>query len=332
MRAALRLISRQEGGPPLALDEAVEANGRTLTVRDILKQKHPEGITPSAIVSDPMHIDPHPVIFDRITGPLIRSIALRTEGAAGPSGIDAQGWRRLCSSFQQASSELCEALASLCKRICSSYVDPCGLTAFVACRLIALNKCPGVRPIGIGEVVRRIMGKAILATIGDDIQEAVGALQVCAGQQAGCEAAVYAMREISEDPSSEAVLLVDASNAFNTLNRNVALLNINKKCPPLAKVLINTYRHDPQLFVDGETLFSKEGTTQGDPLAMAMYVCHWNSAVDPSTRPTSQTSVVCRRRYCRRQAAPPTQLVEPTSKLWSRVWLSCECLQNLASC
>ena len=56
------------------------------------------------------------------------------------------------------------------KWICSSYMDPCGLTAFVACRLIALNKCPGVRPIGIGEVVRRILGKAVLATIGDDIR------------------------------------------------------------------------------------------------------------------------------------------------------------------
>ena len=55
------------------------------------------------------------------------------------------------------------------------------------------------------------------------------------------------MRMIYEDPSNEAVLLVDATNAFNTLNRNVALLNVNKKCLPLAKVLINTYRHNTQL-------------------------------------------------------------------------------------
>ena len=91
-------------------------------------------------------------------------------------------------------------------------------------------------------MVHRILGKAILTTIGDDIQEATGALQVSAGQHAGCEAAVYAMRKIFEDPKTEAVLLVDATNAFDNLYRQEALLNINKKGPPLAKVITNTYR------------------------------------------------------------------------------------------
>jgi len=35
--------------------------------------------------------------------------------------------------------------------------------------------------------------------------------------------------------------------------------------------LINTYRADPALYIDGETIFSREGTIQGDPLAMATY-------------------------------------------------------------
>ena len=69
---------------------------------------------------------------------------------------------------------------------------PMGLRAFVASRLIALDKCPGVRLIGIGEVVRRIVGKGILATIADEVQEAACLQQVCVGQQAGCEAAVHA--------------------------------------------------------------------------------------------------------------------------------------------
>ena len=85
VRAALRLDLKTGDSPPLVLDEAVVPNGGTHTVRDILKQKHPEGkqITPSAIVSDPIPNELHPVIFDHITGSLVRSMALRTEGAAG---------------------------------------------------------------------------------------------------------------------------------------------------------------------------------------------------------------------------------------------------------
>ena len=49
-----------------------------------------------------------------------------------------------------------------------------------------------------------IIGKAILTTIGEEIQEAAGALQVCAGHQAGSEAAIHAMRETFEDPCTEA--------------------------------------------------------------------------------------------------------------------------------
>jgi hypothetical protein len=64
---------------------------------------------------------------------------------------------------------------------------------------------------------------------------------------------------------------VDACNAFNSLNRETALRNILHLCPPLGKVLVNTYRNNVELFIDGNTILSQEGTTQGDPLAMAMY-------------------------------------------------------------
>ena len=55
---------------------------------------------------------------------------------------------------------------------------------------------PRSQAIGIGEVVRCIIGKVILATIGKEIQDAAGDLQVCAGQQAGCEAAVHAVGKL----------------------------------------------------------------------------------------------------------------------------------------
>ncbi|XP_048582339.1 uncharacterized protein LOC5520811 isoform X2 [Nematostella vectensis] len=67
-------------------------------------------------------------------------------------------------------------------------------------------------------------------------------------------------------------MLVDASNAFNSVNRAAALHNIRVLCPTLAPFVINTYRLPARLFVaGGKELVSAEGTTQGDPLAMSMY-------------------------------------------------------------
>ena len=66
----------------------------------------------------------------------------------------------------------------MARRINTAPVDPDGLEAYVACRLIALNKCPGIRPIGIAEVVLRIIGKATLTVVGADIQSVAGAVQL----------------------------------------------------------------------------------------------------------------------------------------------------------
>ena len=78
------------------------------------------------------------------------------------------------------------------------------------------------------------------------------------------------MRETFLDSDTEAILLVDASNAFNSLNRKAALLNIKHTCLTLATILINIYRNSSKLVIDKLSL-SSEGTTQGDPLAMPMY-------------------------------------------------------------
>ena len=105
---------------------------------------------------------------------------------------------------------LCSALAAVGHCICTEPVHPDGLTAFVACRLIPLDKQPGVCLTGIGEVPRCIILKAMPRLVDMDICDACGALQVCAG----CEAAVHAMRQLFQDARLHAALLVDTSNAL----------------------------------------------------------------------------------------------------------------------
>jgi hypothetical protein len=62
-------------------------------------------------------------------------------------------------------------------------------------------------------------------------------LQVCAGQRSGSEAAIHAihaMHDILEADDTDAVLLIDASNAFNALNRAASLHNVRVLCPTIA--------------------------------------------------------------------------------------------------
>ena len=79
-------------------------------------------------------------------------------------------------------------------------------------------------------MLRRIVGKVNVSTLRDDIIISVGQLQVCAGQESGCEAAVHSMSKMYKEEHTEAVLLVDAANAFNSVNRKVFLHNINVVC------------------------------------------------------------------------------------------------------
>ena len=86
------------------------------------------------------------------------------------------------------------------------------------------------------------------------------------------------MSTVFAEEKSEGILLVDASNEFNSFNCAVALQNIQCLCPVSSTVLINTYCSLAALFVDGDVLYFNEGTTQGDPLVIPFYICFGDSA------------------------------------------------------
>ena len=101
----------------------------------------------------------------------------------------------------------------------------------MACRLIPLDIKPGLRLIGVGEVLRRIAAKAVMMLFKNDITHAAGALQLSAGQDAEVEAVVHSVHDIFSEENTEAVLLIDAGNAFNSINRKVMLHNMKFLCP-----------------------------------------------------------------------------------------------------
>ena len=103
---------------------------------------------------------------------------------------------------------------------------------------------PGARPVGIGETLRRIIGKSLIMVLKRDITWAADVYQVCADHAPiwlwTCHTCL--VYKVFAYLGTETVLLVDADNAFNRLNCAVALHNIQYTCPPLATILTNRYQ------------------------------------------------------------------------------------------
>ena len=245
-------------------------------VRESLQAKHPDAADADArflLDGDVPHVEA--VIFEEISAKAIQAAAKSTSGSGGPTKIDADIWTHvLCSKvFGKLSDELAEQVALLARRLCIEDIPHEQTSFYFDGRLVALKKQDnGVRPVGVGEALRRIVGKSVGKLTKTDVQQASGLLQTCSGLDSGIEAAIHAMAQTWEEEECEAVLLIDAENAFNSLNRATALHNVGRRCSSLNKYLQNSYRKPAKLHLgDGTFILSNEGCTQGDTQAMAMY-------------------------------------------------------------
>ena len=94
IKSAIHFLNKEIPSGCLLLDDVIDEE-TSETMCSIMLKKHPEErpVLLDAIVPQPS-IDgsPHPVVFGKITAQCIRRIAMRSEGAACPSGADAYDW------------------------------------------------------------------------------------------------------------------------------------------------------------------------------------------------------------------------------------------------
>ena len=90
-------------------------------------------------------------------------------------------WQEFLLCHGAQSSRLRDAVADLACFLANRIVNWMDTCALMSSRLIALDKFPGVRPIGIGEVLWRILGKVMMLITGVDVEEICGTDQLCSG-------------------------------------------------------------------------------------------------------------------------------------------------------
>ena len=130
------------------------------------KHPTPTPAEPATLLTRQIPTDIVPIFFAAIDGELIRKNAIRTSGSAGVSQQEDNLWHKMVSCHKESSVALANSIAAVARRLSTEYVDTSALEALLANRGVAIDKCPGLRPVGVGEMVRRIIGKSVMAVTG----------------------------------------------------------------------------------------------------------------------------------------------------------------------
>lgn len=276
IRGAVRFITEREKGGILMPDDIDEKTGDS--VENVLRSKHPEARIPKATDLPSFTNLPDLVELD-ITTDHVSTVASRLSGSAGLGGVDSITLQQWLLKFGKASAELRKAVAEMTDWLANHSPPWAAYRALMAGRLVALDKCPGVRPVGIGETWRRLFAKIVLLVAHNEAKEVCGIDQLCAGLESGIEGGIHDMNFLwagMEQEEHYGFLLVDARNAFNEQNRTIMLWVVRHLWPSGARFTFNCYCHHAILMIrtmDGSecVIHSCEGETQGDPIATVSY-------------------------------------------------------------
>ena len=124
---------------------------------------------------------------------LVEKVGAELSGVTGLSRVDAVDLKNWYFRFSTKSEALREEMAEWADWLQNSNPPWAAIHAILACRLLGLDKVPGTRPVGIGEVFCRLWTKITLELVGDRAMAACGNLNLCVGFPVGIEEAVPAV-------------------------------------------------------------------------------------------------------------------------------------------
>ena len=228
-RSATRNLTRDPEDEE-AVDPDALCSKTGLPVHAVLREKHPasrpvnlDGADEGVFEWYDERPDTIPLTVSKAT---VAKMANKMSGTGGPSGLDGENLQKI-TKFGETSDRLCEEMAVWAAWLANE--SPCwaAYRAFMACRLVGIDKKPGTRPIGIGEVFRRLWAKCIIEVCGKQATAACNNRNLCAGLPAGMEGAIHAIRLTWDD--SELETPAASANASTTIPTTLPPLNTDEE-------------------------------------------------------------------------------------------------------
>ena len=172
LRTAVIWITDQYKGGGLLMEEHCTNTGER--VLEVLRTKHPDAPSPSAACLNTYADKPPEMVPVDITDDVVWAVAGRLSRGAGPGGTDSVSLQHWLLRFRAANGELRLNVAEFGEWISNGRPPWAAYRAMMSVRMIALEKGPGVRPVGIGETWRRLLAKCVLRVAGEEDKAACG--------------------------------------------------------------------------------------------------------------------------------------------------------------
>ena len=196
--------------------------------------------------------------------------------SGGPDGLLPQHLKDMTGeSLGEISKNVLESISTLLNDIIYPGKVPAEIREkFFGARLIALSKADGgLRPIAIGNTIRRLAGKVCMYAVSNYATEHFYPHQLGVGTKAGAEAATHACRRFmgASNTDDRILIKIDFKNAFNTVRRDVIMKEVKEKVPFIYPFIWQAYNTPSSLYFGDEVILSKEGVQQGDPIGPFLF-------------------------------------------------------------